>query len=146
MSWRFNPFTGKLDRTGDSASGTNVDPSILIEALPCDSSVYVGAAVRMDGADLVVNAQADTSDNANVLGICETKPSSTICSVRVGGVTNSIFVGLDQTKEYFLSSTVAGGISTTPPTPAAGRIVLRVGKPLSATRFLVILGIRLRHS
>lgn len=107
----------------------------VIQDLPCDSSVYIGAVVRMSGST-VVNALADSRANSNVIGICVSKSSSTLCNVQVIGFTDSIFSSLDVTKNYFLSDTVAGAITTTIPT-TAGHVVLNLGKPLSSSKFIL---------
>jgi hypothetical protein len=118
----------------------------VITGVPCDSSVYVGAAVRMDSFGVAQNALADTADNANVLGVVVSKASPTVCTIRFLGVTEGdIFVGLDVTKEYFLSDVTAGLITTTPPT-TPGHVLLRVGQTYSATRLLVIKGLRIIRS
>ncbi len=93
----------------------------------------------MDMAGKAWNALADSLTTSNILGIVESKQSSTTCNVRVLGVSGELFTGLDTTREYFLSDTVAGEISTTIPTDS-GHIVLRVGQPFSATKFLVLKG------
>jgi len=109
---------------------------ILLTNVPCDPTVYVGAAVRMDSLGTAYNAQANVEANSNVIGIVQAKSSSTLCDIRVTGATPAIFLSLDPTKEYFLSETVAGGLTITPPT-GSGQIVLRIGQPLSATRLVV---------
>lgn len=129
---------------GQRPAGTKVlvDPSqigganVILFDVTCLASVYVGAAVRMTSGGTAVNAQADAVANANVIGIVEAKPSSTTCNIRVLGVSDAIFAGLDVTKEYYLSDAVAGEITTTIPT-ASGSVVLRVGQPFSATEFLM---------
>lgn len=143
MSWRFNPFTGKLDRVTAIPPDTS---NVVLMNVPCDPSVTVKDAVRMDGFDTAVKAQANSAANANFIGFVESKPSSTTCNIRTDGVTSAIFTGLDQTKEYFLSSVTAGAISPTPPTPTAGHVVLRVGSPFSATRFAINKGVRIKYS
>lgn len=134
------PFISQLTQTDFSV------PNSRIQNVDCDASVYVGAAVRMTALGVAVNALADTADNANVIGIVEEKQSATLCTVRFLGVTEGdIFVGLDVTKEYYLSDTVAGEITTTVPT-LAGHIVLKLGQPFSATKFLVLKGIRIERA
>lgn len=129
---------------GQRPAGTKVlvDPSqigganVVLTNVPCLASVYVGAAVRMDSGGTAQNAIADSIANSNVIGIVENKPSSTTCNIRVLGVSDAIFAGLDVTKEYYLSDAVAGELSTSIPT-ASGSVVLRVGQPFSATEFLM---------
>jgi len=112
-----------------------------IEDVTCDSSVFVGAAVRMDSSGTAYNALADSLDNSNVLGICESKSTSVKCIIRVGGVSDSIYSGLDVTKEYFLSDSSAGDISTTVPS-ASGSVILKIGQPFSSTTFAFMKGQR----
>lgn len=124
-----------------------VDPSnvgganVVLFNVDCEASVYVGAAVVMNASAVARNALADSLANSNVLGIVEAKSSSVLCDIRVIGATASLFVGLDVTKEYFLSDTVPGGLQTTVPSDP-GDIVLKVGQPLSATEFVVLKGQR----
>lgn len=126
-------------------SAINDSTGLVLENVPCDASVYVGAAVRMDGTGTAFNAIATALSTANVIGIVQKKPSSTLCNIRVLGVSPAIFVGLDETKEYFLSATIAGEITTTVPT-GSGHVVLKLGQPFSATRFLVLKGIPLERA
>ena len=110
-------------------------PNTVIENVPCDASVYVGAAVRMSSGT-AVNALADAKANANVIGVVEKKPTSTTCNIRFSGVTDSVLSGLDETKEYFLSDITPGLITTTAPI-ASGTEVVSIGKPYTATQLLV---------
>jgi len=109
---------------------------LLISNVPCDASVYLGAAVRMDSAGTLFNAIATSLSTSNVIGIVESKSSSVLCAVRVLGVTPAIFSGLDVLQEYFLSDVTAGLITTTPVLAISGHVVLSLGQPFSATRFL----------
>lgn len=120
-------------------------PDIVARDIPCDSGVAVGDWVRIDLTNTAVKALADTADNAHVMGIVEEKSTSTICSIRLAGVSKVVFVGLDTTKEYFLSPSTAGGMTTTVPT-GAGEILLRVGKAIDATRIVVTIGTRMRRA
>lgn len=125
------------DASSPSTATVNEDSlGLVLKDVPCDSTVYVKAAVRMNGSGVAFNALADSKANSNVIGIVQAKSSSTLCDIRVTGVTPSIFTGLDETKEYFLSATVDGEITTTVPT-GTGEVVLILGQPFSATRFMV---------
>lgn len=118
----------------------------VITGVTCDASVYVGAAVRMDSFGVAQNALADSVDNANVIGFVVAKASPTSCTIRFLGVTEGdIFAGLDVTKEYYLSSTVAGDITTVAPS-TPGEVLVKLGQPFSATKFLVLKGIRIIRS
>lgn len=119
-------------------------PDLVIHNVPCDPSVIVGDWVRMSGG-IAIKAIADDVDNSNVLGLVEFKGSSTTANVRVLGVSEAIFTGLDETKEYFLSDSTAGEMTTTPPT-ADGHVIVRVGQPYTSDRFLVLKGIRIVRS
>jgi len=128
--------TGKQQLLEINVSQANV----VIEDVPCNSSVYVGAVVRMSSGT-AINAIADSVINSNMIGVCESKSSSVLCNVRVLGISLAIFSGLDETKEYFLSDTVEGGITTTIPT-TSGHVVLKIGQPYSTTEMLILKGQR----
>lgn len=113
----------------------------IIENVPCLSSVYVGAAVIMNGSGTAENGLADSMANSNVIGLVEAKSDATTCTIRVAGVTLDLYTGLDVTKEYFLSDTVAGELTTTVPT-TSGHIKVKIGQPFSAETFLFIKGER----
>jgi len=123
-------------------------PDIVLQNINCDASVSIGDWVRMTSGGIAVKALADNKDNSNIIGLVEDKTSSTTCIIRVAGVSKEIFTSLDVTKEYYLSSTVAGGmIKQGDPLPSlSGNIVLKVGQPFSSTRFLVLKGIRFERS
>lgn len=120
---------------------TPASANVVITDVPCDSSVYAGAAVRMTSGGSAVNALADSLTNSNVLGICQEKSSSTSCIIRVLGVTPSIYTGMDVTKNYYLSDSVAGLIQTSAPV-ASGSVILKVGQPYSSQELLVLVGSR----
>ena len=115
---------------------------LILENVPCDSTVYVGAAVYLNGAGIAHNGLADDEATSNIIGIVISKASSLLCTIRVLGVTPAIFAGLDVTKEYFLSDTVAGEITTTVPTNS-GHVVLKLGQPFSTDKFVVIKSTRM---
>jgi len=132
---------GPAGPTGPAGSTTE----IILEDIACDSSVYVNAVVRMTGAGIAVNALADSPANSNMMGICIAKSSSVLCNIQVTGITQGIYAGLDVTKDYFLSPTVAGAITNVVPT-GAGEILLKVGRPFSASRLLILNNFRQRRA
>ncbi len=118
-----------------------LDARVVLADVDCDSTVYLGAAVRMSSGT-AINAIADGMANSNVIGVVESKSSSTKCNIRVLGVTaGDVFSGLDETLEYYLSATVAGSLVTIPPS-APGTIRLRIGQPFDIANLLVIKGER----
>lgn len=123
--------------SSDTLAGANV----VIRSIPCESSVYEGAVVRMQSNGVAKNAIADSLENSNMFGVVELKQSLNVCDVRVLGVTSDIFVGLDVTKEYFLSDSVDGGLSETIPT-TSGHVILKVGQPYSDSELLILKGQR----
>ena len=110
--------------------------SIVLFNVPCDASVFVNAAVRMSAGGTAFNAISTAASTSNVIGIVESKASSVLCNIRVTGVTDAVFTLLDVTKEYFLSASSAGELTTSPPV-SSGEVVVRIGQPFSATEFLV---------
>jgi hypothetical protein len=107
----------------------------ILDSAPCDVSVYVGAAVRMAGAT-VLNALADSITTAHVIGIVVAKPTATTCNVQLCGITASVLSGLTVGSYHFLSDTTAGLVTTSVPT-AADSVVINLGQPYTATRFIV---------
>ena len=129
---------------GQRPSGNKVlvDPStigganVVIPNVPCLSSVYVGAAVHMDVGGTATNSLANSLLTSNIIGIVESKSSLNLCNIRVIGVSLAVFAGLDVVKEYYLSDSIPGLITTVIPT-ASGSIMLKIGQPFSSTEFLV---------
>lgn len=128
--------------------GQTISTPGIILTVECDASVSIGDWIRLDAMGIAYPAQADDINNSNVIGVAESKPATTVCSVRVSGVTQEIFSGLDTTKEYFLSDTspgdmvVQGGAIPT----ASGSIVLKLGKPFSDKRFVINIGDRIKRA
>lgn len=133
----FNPFTINFDYVRKDDAGGNV----VLENVPCEAAALVTHAIRMSGGT-AVRAQANNTSNGNFLGIIEEKITSTLCNVRVLGVSPSIFTGLTENEEYFLSDINPGEITTTAPT-ASGSVIIRVGQAFSATELLVLKGVRI---
>lgn len=121
------------------------ESGVVIFNVPCETTVFVKAVVQMQASGIVKNALADSLANSVVLGICIAKQTTTLCTVRLSGVTETVFTGLDVLEEYFLSETTAGEITTTPPT-GSGEIVLKIGIPFSATRLVIDKGNRFERA
>ena len=117
---------------------------IVKRNFPCAASVFVGSVVRIS-AGIAVNALASSALGSRAVGIVEKKSSSTLCDIVFAGPTDTIFAGLDDSKDYFLDPLVAGAITTTVPIGTA-QVVLRVGRPLSATEMVVMIGTRLQRA
>jgi len=118
-----------------------VDARVVLTNVDCNSSVYEGAVVVLISG-VAVNAQADSLANSNMIGIVESKLSLNKCNIRVQGTTDGdIFSGLDESKEYFLSDSIAGEITATPPS-ATGSIMLKVGQPFDSGNMVVLKGQR----
>ena len=115
-----------------------------LSGVPCEAAALVGHWVRMSSG-IAVRAQADVFANSNAIGVIESKQSATVCTIRFLGNTLSIFVGLDETREYFLSEITPGEMTITPPS-SSGNIILKVGQPTSATNFLVLKGTRIQRA
>ena len=114
-----------------ATSTSNILPGVAV-----DATVFVGAIVRVSGA-IFVNAIATSKAASFVFGVCVAKSTPVLGDILLpGGVTSAIYIGLDPTKEYFLSDTIAGGIAIPPVPTVAGRVVWLIGKPYIATRLL----------
>ena len=120
------------------------DSSLLLTNVMCDASVYVGAVVRM-ALGIAVNAIATSLLTSNAIGVVENKTGTTSCDIRVLGVTPALFAGLNESKEYYLSESVAGAMTTVAPS-APGAVIVRIGQPFSPTRFLVVKGTRVQRA
>jgi len=141
----------KIIARDDTGKKIQVDPTtigganVVLPNVTCLASVFVGAVVIMDVGGFAKNAIANSLANSNIIGVVESKASTVLCNIRVIGVTDAIFSGLDVTKEYFLSDSVAGTMVNVAPI-ASGSVIIRVGQPFSATELLVNKGQRVVRS
>lgn len=113
----------------------------LLSGVPCDPSVVAGDFVRMESGT-AVKASAESIDTSNVLGLVEQVTEDALCSIRVSGISSSVFSGLDTAHDYYLSETSPGQITTVVPV-SAGRVVLKLGQPYDATRLIILKGSRI---
>jgi hypothetical protein len=124
-----------------TAGGGSGSDSSLLENITCNAAVAVGDWVRIDGSNVAQKAQGDSIANSLVVGVVQSKPSSTLCNIVTDGGTTAIFSSLDPTKAYFLSPSTAGAMTVTVPS-GAGQVILKLGSPLSADKFIVRIGER----
>jgi hypothetical protein len=123
-----------------------VPANVVLTNVPCLDVVLPGHAVYIEDVTFrATRAIATSMESSNVIGIVESKNGDVLCNIRVVGTTGPIFTSLDVSKEYYLSDTLAGELVTTPPV-ASGSIVLRVGQPLNAEKFVVIKGTRTKRA
>ena len=113
---------------------------LIIKDQTCDVSVYIGSFVYIE-AGVANNGLANSITTSRVIGVVENKPTTTTCDIRIGGLTDEIFIGLNDNNNYFLSSTVAGEASLTV-TTGSGNVLVKLGKPI--TDKILLLGIDLR--
>lgn len=129
---------------GQTSRFNNRDATRIVDA-PCDPSVQVGKWVRVNAANIVVHALADSLENSNVIGLVEEKSEPGLCTIRFLGDSDELFTGLDVTKEYYLSNVQAGEMSTAIP-QISGHIIIKIGQPTSDTSFLVLKGTRIQRA
>lgn len=127
-------LTSAFNPSGNSANA-------ILTGVPCDPSVSIGDFVRMDGGT-AVKAIASSFEDSNVLGLVELVNGDNTCTVRINGVSEPIFSGLDETVEYYLSDSTAGAITDTAPT-ASNHVVIKLGQPFDSERLIVLKGSRI---
>lgn len=115
----------------------------LVPFLECEPGVFPGAVVRFSNGKIAL-AIADAYETANVIGIAEAVVGS-LCTLRTEGITGEHYTGLDETAEYFLSDTVPGEITTTPPTEV-GHVLYKIGIPVGTRRLFVEKTVRIVRS
>lgn len=134
----------------------------VLYSVPCETDVYVGALVKLDAlspVDIFIddwmtllnvvtmssntysviasNALADSMQNSNVIGVVQAKPTASTCDIRIYGETPDLFLGLDLSKEYYLSDTYPGSMVVYESRPfESGSIVLKVGQAASGQSFI----------
>lgn len=102
----------------------------------CPTTVSVGDAVYGTGPDSVDRAQANSISTVPAIGFVLAKPTTTTASVQYFGEVAG-FSGLSTGSTYYLSDTVAGGITTTAPS-TTGFIVQKVGFAKDSTTLVAV--------
>lgn len=114
----------------------------LIQDVPCEPNMTIGALVYIDEFAMARKAKADLYETSNVIGVVERLNGISKCDIRVGGLTGELYDNLDTSLDYYLSDTVAGEISPFVPT-VSGHVKLRVGQSFGRKRLLLQKGERL---
>lgn len=134
------PSIASYEATNPGQVDVCIDDPFVFRNETCEASVYVGAAVYVDGG-VIKNCLADNEATSNFIGFCVAKAASTICDVRFGGKTENIFTGLDETEDYYLSDTVPGAIVKAPNIPIlTGHIKLKIGQPFGSDKIVIMKG------
>lgn len=132
----------KLDALDEAITSLSVSNRQSAEA---DSDMTAGQAVRIPSEDHIDLAQADVVANADVIGIVVSDVASGgEVDFAYGGIVQVDDWGLTPGADYFLSATTAGKIVTSPDGSAAGNMVRRVGRAISAEEFLVDVSISVK--
>lgn len=130
-------FTGavKFTNTVSFSSSPSID-SLIVGVSPKPAGITIGNVVRITNTGLTL-AKADTAENAEVLGVVVGSDSTSFTVATAGSINNKNFAStipnilgsagatLNIGCAYFLSPTVAGGITTVEPNTYG-----QVSKPL----------------
>jgi hypothetical protein len=118
------------------------DGSAFVEA-QAGENIAAGQAFRIDALGHAVLAQADAYNHSNAVALASA-PALTgfICAGSRDRVTLSDWTAITGTAllvpgaDYFLSATLAGGLTSTPP-ESGGQVVLFIGTALSTVTLLI---------
>jgi hypothetical protein len=112
ISLSSGPLEGTSGYSGYSGySGINGEG--VVETITYNNSFAAGDVLKKTSGGYA-KAQADTAANAEVVGIVQSATGAAFTIVYTGPITG--FTGLTDGTVYFLSDSVAGAITATPPT------------------------------
>lgn len=120
-------------QAGDVLNTVTTEVDIITLANATGASAAIGKAVYKTGTGNQFQlALGASGTQARVIGFCrEVIPDGVAGYVQTDGVLGG-FVGLVTGSEYYLSPTVAGDLTTTPPT-TPGQYLARIGSAISST-------------
>lgn len=122
MSYTYNPFTGKFDNIGDTLV-LSTKKNITQAA----HGFIVGNILKLTGTTTYAKAKADSSANAEVVGVVSAVADADNFTLLNEGYITGLS-GLTAATTYFLSPTIVGAFTSTEPTA-----VTQVSKPLLIT-------------
>jgi len=114
----------------------NDQVGLILYDIACDSTVFIGSVVYFKSDGIVYNAIATDISTSNVIGIVTRKGTATTADVRVSGLTGELFLGLDVTKQYYLSDVNEGKMSTTVPN-TSGHVLVNIGQPMNSKKLVI---------
>lgn len=125
-----------LGTQGPAGAGTNVTKTAAV-------TIVAGQVVRPNGSGQLVLAQANTTNNAKGAMLAASGAAISFTAqlaqafLSLGDWTTATGAAtLTVGALYFLSPTVAGGLTTTPPV-SAGQVVLHIGTAIDTTTLLL---------
>lgn len=121
-------------QSGDSLSG-NIGLTALTNGDA--ATALIGEIMYISAADTVIKAKANASGTTDAAFFAN---SASTAAAAVGDFQSSGVLaglsGLTAGATYYLSAATAGAMTTTPPS-STGQYVVRLGKALSTTEFLI---------
>ena len=142
-------YGGELEelRAGDSLSSVSDSNLKTLTNEDVTNSLAIGDAVYISSADKVKPAQADADSTSKVIGLAReaiASGGSASGSIQTDGVIAGL-TGLVAGADYYLSTSVIGGITNTAPT-TAGQYVVKIGRALSTTELEITIEPRIKLS
>jgi hypothetical protein len=114
--------------------GTAGYPSIA--GVPCGVGVFEGMPVYVDNLGDLQPANSSSISTSHVIGVVfEEIDSFGNCNIKTVGPVGG-YVGLTIGQKYYLSTTVPGGLQSTPPT-GSGEVVKLIGTAINSTTLFV---------
>jgi len=114
-----------------------IDGGVVVPGIPSNPSIVPGSVVYLDSFGVLQPALADDIATARVVGIVveDTDSAGSSSGIKQVGPL-SAYVGLVPGTRYFLSDTVPGGITDTPP-DGTGHVVHSVGIAVDPTTLYI---------
>lgn len=130
------------DSTGNGISVRDIIEQLLLTSggnsflVPCSGTLVYGDVVYLNGSGQMEAARADDISTARAIGVAgEVDSAGFSCNVISFGPV-SAYTGLSPGAKYFLSPTVAAGITSTIPT-TPGHVVQFIGFAIDSNTLFV---------
>lgn len=137
----------ETESSGDTISVQEIIDTLLLglgadgfpstATIECDLGLVVGQVVYIDSFGVLQAALADDISTGRVIGVMWDQDDSfgTPCGIKAVGPV-AAYAGLTVGTEYFLSDSVAGGLTSTPPT-GTGHVVQKIGTAIESDTLFV---------
>lgn len=135
------------ESSGDTISVKEVIDTLLLglgadgfpstATIECDLGLVIGQVVYIDSFGVLQAALADDISTGRVIGVLWDQDDSfgTPCGIKAIGPV-AAYTGLSVGTDYFLSDTVPGGLTSTPPT-GTGHVVQKIGTAIDSDTLFV---------